>query len=371
MASRMVGRSTSIETLLLALAFTAGAGFWSPLEAQIPTGFPRIPVWSFPGAFRDSSLIRPNRCVGAFKGPLPDSIEQRPRTITVRFLRDRKAEARPDFGGYRVYRMSNLPDTTTAVLLRRFSRQTGDERLWSFSVVDTATLQFRCGGQVVHDSVVTFIDADSVGNFQKVCRVLDRFGRCLSIGDSVLKLVPPPGPHNGIRTWYAVTYEVRNRTENNYQDMYVRGRDVFDNFARCTTPGDTSTCPVINLNHKALNVSNGTPVNPFVQAVEPTPGPASDVELVRVVPNPYRAIEAWDQPGGNEIHFINLPSRAKIRIYTVSGDLVAVIDHNDNVRDFARWDLKNDSGRDVASGIYMYRVETDQFSFQSRFVVIR
>lgn len=371
MASRTVVRGATPATLLLALAFTAGAGLWSPLEAQIPTGFPRIPVWSFPGAYQDSSLIRPNRCIGAFQGPLADSIAQRPRTVTVRFLRDRKAEARSDFGGYRVYRMTNLPDTTTAVLIRRFSRQTGDERLWNFSVVDTSTLQFRCGGQVVHDSVVTFIDADSVGSFQKVCRVLDRFGRCLSIGDSVLRLVPPPGPHNGVRTWYAITYEGRNRAENNYQDLYVRGRDVFDDFARCTTPGDTATCPIINVNHKALNVSNGTPANPFVQAVEPTPGPSSNVELVRVVPNPYRAQEAWDQPGGHEVHFINLPPRAKIRIYTVSGDLVAEIDHNDTVRDFARWDLKNESGRDVASGIYMYRVETDQFSVQNRFVVIR
>jgi len=366
-----VVRSTPIMALLLALASVAGAGLWSPVHAQIPTGFPRIPVWAFPGAFQDSSLVRPNRCIGAFQGPLPDSIAERSRTITVRFLRDRKAEARTDFGGYRVYRMTNLPDTTTAVLIRRFSRQTGDERLWSFSVVDTATLQFKCGGSVVNDSIVTFIDADSAGNFQKVCRVLDRFGRCLSIGDSVVKLVPPPGPHNGVRTWYSVTYEARNRSDNHYRDLYVRGRDTFDNYARCGTPGDTATCPVINMNHKALNVSNGTAANPFVMPVEPTPGPTSDLELVRVVPNPYRATEAWDQPGGHEVHFINLPSRARIRIYTVSGDLVAEIEHNDTVRDFARWDLKNQSGRDVASGIYMYRVETDQFEVQNRFVVIR
>jgi hypothetical protein len=362
---------TSFAALLLALAFTAGAGLWNPLHAQVPTGFPRIPVWAFPGAYQDSSLVRPNRCIGLFQGPLPDSIAERPRTVTVRFLRDRRAEARSDFGGYRVYRMTNLPDTSFAVLIRRFSRNTGDERTWNFSVIDTTTLQYRCQGQVAHDSVVTFIDADSAGNFQKVCRVLDRFGRCLTIGDSVMKLVPPPGPHNGVRTWYAITYEARNRIDNNYEDLYVRGRDSFDGFARCGTPGDTATCPVINLNHKALNVSNGTPDNPFVQPVEPTPGPSQNLELVRVVPNPYRAQETWDQPGANEVHFINLPSRAKIRIYTVSGDLVAEIEHHDNVRDFARWNLKNQSGRDVASGIYMYRVESDQFAVQNRFVVIR
>jgi hypothetical protein len=360
-----------LAVVLLALALTAGAGSWDIVCAQTPTGFPRIPVWAYPGAYQDSSVARPNRCVGSFQGPMPDSIAERPRTVTVRFKRDRVAEARRDFGGYRIYRMTDLPDTSFAVLIRRFSRQTGDERLWNFSVVDTTTLQYRCQGQVVHDSLVTFIDADSAGNFQKVCRVLDRFGRCLSIGDSLLKLVPPPGPHNGRRIWYSITYEARNRADNNYEDLNVPGRDVFDNFARCGTPGDTTTCPIINLNHKALNVSNGTPNNPFGQPVEPTPGPAQDLELVRVVPNPYRAREAWDLPGGHEVHFINLPSRARIRIYTVSGDLVADIQHNDTVRDFARWDLTNQNGRDVASGIYMYRVETDLFQAQNRFVVIR
>jgi hypothetical protein len=363
--------SRSLWSFLPALALVAGAGFWTPAEAQVPTGFPRIPVWAFPGAYQDSSVVRPNRCIGLFQGPLPDSIAQRPRTSTVRFLRDRIAEARADFGGYRIYRITNRPDTTFATLIRRFSRQTGDERLWNFSVVDTTSLQFRCQGQVVHDSIVTFIDSDSAGSFQKICRVLDRFGRCLSIGDSVIKLVSPPGPHNGVRTWYSVTYEARNRRENNYEDMYVRGRDTFDNFARCTAPGDTATCPVININHKALNVSNGTPNNPFAGPIEPTPGPAEDLELVRVVPNPYRATETWDQPGAHEVHFVNLPPRARIRIYTVSGDLVADFEHNDNVRDFARWNLKNQNGRDVASGIYMFRVETDQFTVQNRFVVIR
>ncbi len=354
-----------------ALALVAGAGLWAPAHAQVPTGFPKLHVWAYPGAYQDSSLIRPGRCIGAFMGPLPDSVATRARTNTVRFLRDRRAEARTDFGGYRVYRMINLPDTSYAVLLRRFSRNTGDERTWNFSVVDTATLQFMCQGNVVHDSVVTFVDSDSAGSYQKVCRVLDRFGRCLSIGDSVVRLVPPPGPHDGVRTWYAVTYEARNRSDNNYKDLYVRGRDAFDDYARCGTPGDTSTCPVINLNHKALNVSNGTAANPFVNPIEPTAGPTENLELVRVVPNPYRAQEVWDQPGAHEVHFINLPAHARIRIYTVSGDLVATIDHDDTVRDFARWDLKNQNGRDVASGIYMYRVETDQFTMQNRFVVIR
>ena len=81
--------------------------------------------------------------------------------------------------------------------------------------------------------------------------------------------------------------------------------------------------------------------------------------------------EAWDQVGGKELHFINLPTDARIRIYTVAGDLVAELHHVSLVHDFERWDLKNQSGRDVASGIYMFRVEAAAFAFQDRFVVIR
>ncbi len=346
----------------LALAVVAGASLAWPVGAQ--PGFPRIAVWAYPGAYQDSSLVVPGRCVGSFLGPMTDSVRAAPRTITVRFHRDRRAEARGDFGGYRIYRVTNLPDTMRMTLIRRFSRQIGDERLWQFSVVDTNSLEFICRGRVAGDSVVTFVDPDSNGNWVKVCRRVDNVGRCLSRGDSVLKLIAPPGPHDGFRTYYSITYEVLNVVDNNYLDMFVDGGpDSLNNYARCGTPGDTTTCPRFNLNHKALNLISA--------AIEPTGGPLPNLERVSVVPNPYRAHEAWDLPGAHELHFINLPARSTIRIYTLSGDLVTKLEHDDPVRDFERWDLKNQDGRDVASGIYMYRVEAGSFSFQNRFVVVR
>jgi len=50
---------------------------------------------------------------------------------------------------------------------------------------------------------------------------------------------------------------------------------------------------------------------------------------------------------------------------------VRQLEHNDQVRDFERWDLKNGSGQAVASGIYVYRIEAGSFQFQNRLVVIR
>jgi hypothetical protein len=129
----------------------------------------------------------------------------------------------------------------------------------------------------------------------------------------------------------------------------------------CATPSLPLTCP--NANNKLLNLT--------ADPVEPTAGPTLDLERVIVVPNPYRSKAPWDAPGAHELHFTNLPDDALIRIYTVAGDLVAQLRHTDKVRDFERWNLKNDDGRDVASGIYMYRVEASSFSFQDRFIVIR
>ena len=368
------GRRLGFSSLVLALAITAGAATGSRALAQsqeparcafsdtLPE-FPRIEVCAFAGAYRDSSSIgRPRACWRHYQSAPPDSIQERPRTITVRFRRDRRIEARPDFGGYRIYRVVNRPDTTQTTLIRRYSRQAGDERTWSFSIVDTSDLgahpNFMCDGQVVHDSLVTFIDPDSNGNFVRVCRVVDQIGRCLTRGDSVIKLIAPPGPHDGFRTWYSVTIEKRNTTEATYEDLFVP--DLTGKLGPCRDPSDPTTCP--NLNNRAYSLS---------QAVEPTPGPTPNLERVGVVPNPFRAGEFWDQTGAHELHFINLPPRATIRIYTVAGDLVARLDHNDRIRDFERWDLKNQRGRDVASGIYVYRVESDAFEFQDRFIVIR
>lgn len=226
-------------------------------------------------------------------------------------------------------------------------------------------LPYKCDDQLtlssltVNDSIATYVDPDSAGRYIKVCRDPGLpTGRCNSPGDSIFILVAPPGPHDGFLTWYSVTIERRNTTDPDYEDLFLP--DTLDNFARCVDPQDRLTCP--NLNHKLRNLAG---------PVEPTAGPTANLERVLVVPNPYRGAEVWDQPGQGEVHFINLPSTAVIKIYTTAGDLVRELQHSDPVRDFERWDLKNASGRAVASGIYIFRIEAGSFQFQNRFVVIR
>ena len=356
-------RTPKFRILALALALTAGAGA-SVARAQQP-GFPHIPLWAYAGAFQDSTVFNPFVCAGTLH-PRADSVRSQPRTITLRWHRDRLAEARPDFAGYRIWRVTGVPDTAQMVLIRRYSLNPDAPLTWQFSLVDTTSLQFICplNNAVAHDSIVTFVDPDSSGNWVKVCRHVDRFGRCLTPRDSVYKLVAPPGPHDGFRTWYSITYEALNTQDNVNLDLFVPGPyDTSGNYMRCGVYGDSTTCPRINLNNKQANM--------IPEPIEPTAGPTQNLQAVSVVPNPYRANEAWDAPGQHEVHFINLPARSTIKIYTVAGDLVVKLEHDDPVRDFERWNLKNQSGQDVASGIYMYRVESGTFTFQNRFVVVR
>lgn len=349
----------AVPLMLVVLLGSVMAAAVRPAAAQ--SDFPNIPVWSLVGAWKPGA--------GA------DTVVARPRTLTVRWLRDPVAEARSDFGGYRIYRATSFGDTTTMVLLRRFSKQDVDAPYsWHFPPIDA-------GNPDLSLRVATFIDPDSAGRFVKVCRFRspqsDPEGVCISRGDSVFILVPPPGPHDGFRTWYSVTYEARNVHSADFLDQFIP--DTLDNFARCQGTTNRDNCP--NLNHKAANVANdvweprAASADPdshfFARAIEPTRGPTANLSQAGVVPNPYRASETWNPAGGHEMHFINLPSRATIRIYTLSGDLVRVLLHADAIRDYESWDLKNDNGRDIVSGIYLYRVEADGFNFQSRFVVIR
>ena len=59
----------------------------------------------------------------------------------------------------------------------------------------------------------------------------------------------------------------------------------------------------------------------------------------------------------NRIKITNLPQRATVKIFTVSGTLVRELKKDDPVTSID-WDLKNDFGIPIASGLYIIHVET-------------
>ena len=72
------------------------------------------------------------------------------------------------------------------------------------------------------------------------------------------------------------------------------------------------------------------------------------------------------------IRFTHLPTQCKIYIYTVSGEFVDHITHDDPADGNEFWDLKNGKGRDVAPGLYIYTVETlNNLKTFGKFAIVR
>ena len=150
-----------------------------------------------------------------------------------------------------------------------------------------------------------------------------------------------------------------------------------------------------------------------VEADAVTPQAASRADKSAwVVPNPYRGYRniaerpsAWDltpsavDPTGTHVDFMGLPAgRWTLRIYTLAGDLVQELHSEDPVNDStrgsvidsqgnlqpgynrqqdypgdgqARWNLVSRNGQDVASGIYVFVVDSNLGQQRGRFVIIR
>ena len=90
----------------------------------------------------------------------------------------------------------------------------------------------------------------------------------------------------------------------------------------------------------------------------------ADLQNVYTVPNPYVVTSQFELPGNRPgirgeraLQFRNLPLECTIRIYTITGELVRVINKSDNTN-FATWDLLSDESARVGYGVYIYQVET-------------
>ncbi len=84
----------------------------------------------------------------------------------------------------------------------------------------------------------------------------------------------------------------------------------------------------------------------------------SQIDGVRVVPNPFVVHAAWEQvENSRRLRFMFLPPECTISIFTVRGELVKNIRHTNGTGD-EDWNLTNDSSVEVAFGLYVYVVET-------------
>lgn len=105
------------------------------------------------------------------------------------------------------------------------------------------------------------------------------------------------------------------------------------------------------------------------------------LKQVKVVPNPYVVTSVFETNiERKEVQFHYLPQQCTIRIFTVAGELVRVIEHREGSLGWRgpaveAWDLRSYNNQEVAFGVYIFHVETDgggeTFSETGKFAIIR
>jgi len=99
---------------------------------------------------------------------------------------------------------------------------------------------------------------------------------------------------------------------------------------------------------------------------------------VIVVPNPYIAYSPAEIAGirtgvrdDRKIEFRNLPPKCTIRIYTITGELIAKIE-KDDTRNFATWNMLTFEAQEIAYGVYIYHIDAPGVGTKiGRFAVIK
>jgi len=102
----------------------------------------------------------------------------------------------------------------------------------------------------------------------------------------------------------------------------------------------------------------------------------NDLSKVHTVPDPYYVRSQFDLgPSNKGLRFVNLPAQSVVRIYTINGTLVRMLEQNNVVTSAGcpaqtltaggcsgggelQWDLRNRNNQFVASGVYFYVVES-------------
>lgn len=83
----------------------------------------------------------------------------------------------------------------------------------------------------------------------------------------------------------------------------------------------------------------------------------NEVDKINVFPNPYYGVNTEELNKYQKfVTFSHLPNNAKIRIFNLAGIMVRTIDKAGSSQ-FTRWDLQNENGLPVASGIYIAYID--------------
>ncbi len=135
---------------------------------------------------------------------------------------------------------------------------------------------------------------------------------------------------------------------------------IFDSTNRGPLNGDTLTLVL----SKLFRAGDVFEFKTSAQTVS-TQKAKSDLDRIKVVPNPYIAAATWEEQnpyssgrGPRSIHFNHLPQDCTIRIYTISGEPVVELKHHSGLLDGTEdWNLLTRDNLSAAYGVYIYHVD--------------
>jgi hypothetical protein len=255
--------------------------------------------------------------------PTPPKVKAIPQNQAVTIYWDKRSEnsidpisATKDFEGYRIYRTNPGYDLTES--------------------------------QDINASLVEVAEFDSMGN---------DIG--FNTGFNFIEL-DEPIKFDGDDTEYWYKFEIENQL-NGWQ--YIYSVTAFDQGDQINNLESLESGPLANLQ----------------KVIPGTPSTEDDDKKIGVYPNPYYGSAYWD--GNSErlrkIYFYNLPQECEITIYTLSGDVVQRIYHDQlsngsDLRWFETfskdgkqqmsggehaWDLITESDQAIATGLYLFTVK--------------
>jgi len=106
----------------------------------------------------------------------------------------------------------------------------------------------------------------------------------------------------------------------------------------------------------------------MVRMVLTTPSSSSDVPTAFAFPVPFKP-----SLGHTNITFVNLPSEADIKVFTINGELVKEISHSDANGSPGQevWDVTNNSGQPLGSDVFFYLITAEGQTTKGKILVVR
>ena len=198
-----------------------------------------------------------------------------------------------------------------------------------------------------------------------------------------------------------VNFKVKNITHDRYIDFFYRKTGLISStysitFRENLTGRDTTTWRVViaysgsvpletqgTLSFLTLKPFNRNDYYTFntIGATITQEKAKNELDLIKVVPNPYVVTHEGESRllstqtsgrGEREIRFTHIPPGTKISIFTVRGELIRTLYHENLYVGDVYWNLRTEENLDVAYGVYIFVAETpDAGSKIGKFALIK